>query len=205
MTIPKGNQLFRKSMRPWLITECLISAQVPKTSILTNDADELIERNRRILGYEPPKPRDVLNLQNWISGNGCIAREETAYLDRSKDLLSISFQEDSAVTWLEALVEYGLFFLLHRFGRVKNLKHCRQQTQAEFVIAFSSRHLERPECAHISQVICNVPGQSPADPIHHSSSPTPGHCLLLPQQLNCQIARRHSCHSWVHCCFVWPD
>jgi hypothetical protein len=113
-------------MRPWLITECLISAQVPKTSILTNDADELIERNRRILGYEPPKPRDVLNLQNWINGNGCIAREETAYLDHSKDLLSISFREDSAVTWLEALVEYGLFLLRQRSSQVKNLKHCRQ-------------------------------------------------------------------------------
>lgn len=85
------------------------------------DYDELIERNRRILGYEPPKPRDVLNLQNWINGNGCIAREETAYLDRSKDLLSISFREESAVTWLEALVEHGLFQLRQRFGQRSHL------------------------------------------------------------------------------------
>jgi hypothetical protein len=42
-----------------------------------------------MLSYEAAKPRDISSLQNWVDGNGCIAREETAYLARHKDLLSV--------------------------------------------------------------------------------------------------------------------
>ena len=74
-------------------------------AVLTSGIDELIERNHRILNFESVKPRDVLNLQNWVRGNGCIAREETAYVERGKELLSIAIPDDNVVTWLEALVE----------------------------------------------------------------------------------------------------
>lgn len=61
-----------------------------------------------MLGFEVAKPRDVLSLQNWVNGNTCLAREETAYLTRCKDLLSVASSNDSAVTRLEAWVEDNL-------------------------------------------------------------------------------------------------
>lgn len=78
----------------------------------------MIERNHRILGFEAAKPRDVLNLQNWVNGNGCIAREETAYLERYKELLSVSSLDDHAITWLEILVGGILVRLSKCFGKV---------------------------------------------------------------------------------------
>jgi len=65
--------------------------------------DELIERNRRVFSLETAKPRNVANLLNWVNGNGCIARNETAYLS-CQDLLSVTVQDDAAVNWAETLV-----------------------------------------------------------------------------------------------------
>ncbi|KAK4170902.1 hypothetical protein QBC36DRAFT_250540 [Triangularia setosa] len=69
------------------------------------DYDALIQRNHRVLNLEDASHRDVANLQNWVDGNGCIARQETAYLARAEDLLSVASPDDGATTWLGALVE----------------------------------------------------------------------------------------------------
>jgi hypothetical protein len=58
-----------------------------------------------MLSFEAAKPRDVLSLQNWVNGNACLAREETAYLTRCNELLSVASLGDGAVSWLEAKVE----------------------------------------------------------------------------------------------------
>jgi len=42
-------------------------------------------------------------MQNWIDGNGCISRQETAYLECGADLVSAAGLEDNP--WLEAFVE----------------------------------------------------------------------------------------------------
>ena len=86
-----------------------------------NDTDALIERNHRILSLADASRRDVASLQNWVDGNGCIARQETAYLARAEDLLSVASAGDGATTWLEVLVE-GCRILLHGYiGQVRNL------------------------------------------------------------------------------------
>ncbi|KAK3984183.1 hypothetical protein QBC44DRAFT_337438 [Cladorrhinum sp. PSN332] len=77
------------------------------------DYDALIERNHRVLSLEDASHRDVANLQNWVDGNGCIARQETAYLARAEDLLSIASPDDGATTWLGVLVE-GCHVLFHK-------------------------------------------------------------------------------------------
>ena len=73
-----------------------------------------------MLSYEGAKPRDISSLQNWVDGNGCIAREETAYLARRKDLLSVVSADDGAASWLETLVEDSLVRLRECFGLVRN-------------------------------------------------------------------------------------
>ncbi|KAK4457493.1 hypothetical protein QBC42DRAFT_317963, partial [Cladorrhinum samala] len=69
------------------------------------DYDALMERNHRILALEDAPHRNVASLQNWVDGNGCIARRETAYLARTHDLVSVASLDDGATAWLGALAE----------------------------------------------------------------------------------------------------
>lgn len=80
--------------------------------------DALIERNYRILKLETARPRNVMSLQNWINGNGCVAREETAYLARSEELASVADTDDTVMTWLETIVEDSLTRLCRCLGMV---------------------------------------------------------------------------------------
>jgi len=58
-----------------------------------------------MLALEPPEERHVMNLRNWINGNGCIARADTEYLTRPDgDLLRVSHHNDNALALLEMLV-----------------------------------------------------------------------------------------------------
>jgi hypothetical protein len=79
----------------------------------------MVERNYRMLTYEAAKPRDVLSLQNWVNGNACLAREETAYLTHSKELLSIATPDDGAMTQLKAWVEDNLIRVYKCFRKVR--------------------------------------------------------------------------------------
>ena len=72
-----------------------------------------------MLGFEAASHRDRLNLQNWVDGNSCIAREETAYLARTEDLVSVVSPDDSAVIWLGSLAEDGRVYFRECFGRVR--------------------------------------------------------------------------------------
>ncbi|KAF3064949.1 hypothetical protein GL218_02145 [Daldinia childiae] len=66
------------------------------------DYDEYLERHQRALYFESAPQRAISNLRNWISGTGCVARNETAYLEHDEDLVSLATSEDFLVTWLEA-------------------------------------------------------------------------------------------------------
>lgn len=65
----------------------------------------MVMRNNHILNYAHAKPRNILSLQNWINGNGCIARDETAYLTRCSDLIALNSSHDSATERLEDWIE----------------------------------------------------------------------------------------------------
>ena len=71
-----------------------------------------------MLSFETAKPRDVLSLQNWVNGNACVAREETAYLTRCNELLSVASLDDGAVSCLEACVEDNLIRFYKSFSKV---------------------------------------------------------------------------------------
>jgi hypothetical protein len=71
-----------------------------------------------MLNFDAAKPRDVLSLQNWIEGNACLARDETAYLSFCKELLSIASPDDDAVARLESWVEDKLIRFYKGFREV---------------------------------------------------------------------------------------
>lgn len=78
-----------------------------------------------MLGFEAAKPRHVLSLQNWVNGNACLAREETAYLARGNELLSIASSDDGAVTRLAEWMEDRLIRFFRGSYKVRpcQLKH----------------------------------------------------------------------------------
>src|SRR5690606_9427987 len=51
------------------------------------------------------RPEDVTSLNNWLEGNGCLSREESAYLQEPYDLLTVAAPEDGALSWLVAVIE----------------------------------------------------------------------------------------------------
>ncbi|KAH8689812.1 hypothetical protein BGW36DRAFT_389784, partial [Talaromyces proteolyticus] len=66
-------------------------------------ADSYVERTARMLQFKPAQRRDISSLRNWVEGNACLDREETAYLDHTSDLISLASTND--VGWLEEWVE----------------------------------------------------------------------------------------------------
>lgn len=93
------------------------NAVVAEIDAALADYDALLERNHRILSFKAPKPRYTSALLNWINGNGSIARDETAYLTQSNDLLSLTYLEDNALVGLEIIVEKGLVRLQKCLGQ----------------------------------------------------------------------------------------
>jgi hypothetical protein len=74
-----------------------------------------------MLNFDAAKPRDVLSLQNWVNGNACLAREETAYMSFCKELLSIASPDDNTVARLESWVEDSLIRFYKGFREVRTL------------------------------------------------------------------------------------
>jgi hypothetical protein len=87
---------------------------------LREHEDSLIARNHQISSFEAATPRAVLNLQNWTNGTGCIARQETEYLNWSNDLLCVISTDDTVMTWLEAFVEHILNRVSQLFRKVRD-------------------------------------------------------------------------------------
>lgn len=71
-----------------------------------------------MLSLDAAQPRDVESLQNWLDGNGCLAREESAYLTHHRELVSLAPAKDSATVQLEAWVEDRLIKLWRGFRKV---------------------------------------------------------------------------------------
>ncbi|OAL35473.1 hypothetical protein AYO20_05323 [Fonsecaea nubica] len=94
--------------------------------------DSMIERSRQILSLDPAKTRDISSLNHWVEGNACLARDETAYLLRPRDLVSIAPLPDDAVarveSWLaDRLMHYWKDFRelpFHNVSRDPNVYIC---------------------------------------------------------------------------------
>jgi hypothetical protein len=84
--------------------------------------DALVKRNSEILCMEAVKRRDVINLQNWVNGTGCITRSEMDYLHTSPDLMAVGASTtDGALGQLQNPVEDAAKWLLTRFHCLEKL------------------------------------------------------------------------------------
>ena len=80
--------------------------------------DSFIERCNRMRSLGSANQRDISSLQNWINGNACIARKETAYLAHKIDLLNTCSVNDYALDRLEGLIEKSLMHFFKWFRKV---------------------------------------------------------------------------------------
>ena len=88
---------------------------------LTHDciSDAFVTRSQQILKFSAARSRDVSSLQNWVEGTGSLARDETAYLERGTDLMSIVSVEDDALGRCEASLENVIVQYFKRFRKVR--------------------------------------------------------------------------------------
>ena len=75
-----------------------------------------------MLKYELAKPKAILSLQNWVNGNGCLAREETAYLEQNNELIRVHTSDDGAIERLETWIDNKLIQIYNLFGKVSCAK-----------------------------------------------------------------------------------
>ncbi|KAK5633092.1 hypothetical protein RRF57_008806 [Xylaria bambusicola] len=76
---------------------------------MTNSrTDRFMERASRALSLRRPPRRNVTSLINWLNGTAALARDETAYLINTNDLVSLSSSGDGLVTSMEGLAEDSL-------------------------------------------------------------------------------------------------
>jgi hypothetical protein len=83
-----------------------------------------VERSRYMLSLDAAEARDIESLQNWSNGTGCIAREETAYLEHSRELASLAPFRDSALLKVEIWVEDVLIRFYRGFRNVRETSPC---------------------------------------------------------------------------------
>ncbi len=57
------------------------------------------------MSFNHALPRDVMSLQNWVEGTGCLSREETKYLEHERELFSLVPPGDNTMKQLEDWVE----------------------------------------------------------------------------------------------------
>ncbi|KAJ8112231.1 hypothetical protein OPT61_g5358 [Boeremia exigua] len=105
-----------KETEPLYLSSCRVNGSSQRDAILLqidealSDYDEYIIRNRQILELEAARPQAVLSLKRWTDGNPCIARAETKYLDEMGDLITVSSEDDTVITWLESVMEKALIW-----------------------------------------------------------------------------------------------
>ncbi|KAL2054230.1 hypothetical protein ABVK25_005371 [Lepraria finkii] len=73
--------------------------------------DGLLDRNSKALSFHKATARDVESLRRWVDGTGCLARNETTFLQHEKDLMKLVAPFDTATAKVEPLIEDALIFL----------------------------------------------------------------------------------------------
>lgn len=66
--------------------------------------DSMLADYCRVLSMPKGSVRDAKSLQSWLTGTGCISREEIAYLDHVDDLVNLTGTADVVFRWLENMI-----------------------------------------------------------------------------------------------------
>ncbi|KAI0193864.1 hypothetical protein F4808DRAFT_475170 [Astrocystis sublimbata] len=102
--------------------------------------DSFIETTTKVLKSHPVISRDCLSLRNWLEGNGCVSRLETAYLENEADLMNLVGPGDRATSQLEAWIEDKLIDYCPGF---RTLPSHKVSTDANLSPSGTGRHLYR--------------------------------------------------------------
>lgn len=70
-----------------------------------------MERCRSMLSFDSPLPLHTFSISNWVDSNGAIEREESQFLNREQDLLTVSPLEDGVHHWLERFISASLSWI----------------------------------------------------------------------------------------------
>ena len=72
-----------------------------------------------MLKFESASLRSINSLQHWLDDNCCLARAETAYLLKRRDLIGLNMPKDTAIDNLAAWVENRLIWTGKRLKLVQ--------------------------------------------------------------------------------------
>lgn len=67
--------------------------------------DVFMSQCRQLLSYGRANSRDSASLRNWLEETGCLVEDETSYLERENDLVSLASSSDVAMKRLEDWIE----------------------------------------------------------------------------------------------------
>lgn len=67
--------------------------------------DAMLEHNHSIFASEVPRKREVENVRNWLDNKASVARDETAYLFKTQDLMTVQSSRDETLSRLTPLTE----------------------------------------------------------------------------------------------------
>ena len=95
---------------------------VPKSDSLIFDTDALFEHSHHAFSLQQAAPRNVNSLKNWTAGTGDIGRQETAYLNKREDLVTLVSCEDGAMERVEWILEDILAWFHDRVRMVSTSK-----------------------------------------------------------------------------------
>lgn len=81
--------------------------------------DDLVERTDKALKREDASVHSINNLQNWVDGSACLARDETEYLSQTGDLMGIASTKDNKISSrLQKSVEDSIIWASGVVGKV---------------------------------------------------------------------------------------
>jgi hypothetical protein len=118
-----------------------------------------MERTSRVLSLRRPPRRNVTSLTNWLNGTAALARDETAYLSNTNDLVSLSPPGDRLVTNIESLAEDGLIRFHKGFRSVSHaplLEAACFYTKTRRYVAARAPPIERLTCLSVHRCPCQT-------------------------------------------------
>ncbi|KAF2232013.1 hypothetical protein EV356DRAFT_569100 [Viridothelium virens] len=113
-----------------------------KLRVALAEYDAMLEECRRTLSLQSANARDIGSLRNWLFGTTCIARQESAYLTVSEDLLNLTGSADSAITLTECTVGRCLVWVHEHVTKYLPLKFNSRNpnlTSDEHIFIFGPR------------------------------------------------------------------
>jgi hypothetical protein len=111
---------------------------VPKNYSLIFDTDALFEHCHHAFSLQQAAPRNVNSLKNWTAGTGDIGRQETAYLNKREDLVTLVSCEDGAMERVEWILEDILAWFHDRVRMVSTSKASHLASALNLLITSTS-------------------------------------------------------------------